>query len=112
MTDDRLERILSAEDSLEPSSGFAASVMDAVRVQAHEPPPLRFPWPRFAVGLVACLTLAAAGAALGPRAEQLALVLAAPLQPLAAVSRELGYAALALIVSLALTRLPRLLARG
>jgi hypothetical protein len=46
---------LAAEPDLEPSSGFAASVMDAVREMAAEPPPLPFPWRRFFTGVLLCL---------------------------------------------------------
>jgi hypothetical protein len=42
MTDD-LDRILSGEDSLEPSAGFAAAVMTTVRGQAEAPPPAASP---------------------------------------------------------------------
>jgi hypothetical protein len=110
MTDD-LDRILASDDSLEPSSGFASGVMDAVRRQATEPPPIPFPWRRFSVGLVACVTLAAAGAALVVRAEPLILTTAASLAPLATVGPELGYAAMAVIGSVALARLPRMFSR-
>jgi hypothetical protein len=53
-----LDRILSEEEIL-PSSGFTASVMDAVRREAAAPPPIPFPWKRALPGLVAGgLTLA------------------------------------------------------
>jgi len=52
MTRDALDRILSAEDQIVPSSGFAASVMDAVRREAATPPPIPFPWKRALPGLV------------------------------------------------------------
>ncbi len=45
---DDLDRILLSEESLAPSSGFASAVMDSVREAAMEPPPLAFPWTRFA----------------------------------------------------------------
>lgn len=110
MTGDELDRILSSEEPLEPSSGFVAGVMEAIRAQAAAPPPLPFPWRRFAVGLVACVILAAAGTALLlPRARTPGL--AAMLAPLAAVGPELAYAMLALIVSIGLARLPRAFAR-
>ncbi len=103
-----LDRILSSDDSLEPSSGFAGAVMSAVRRQEAEPPPLPFPWPRFIVGLVACATMAAAGAALVPRVEPILLAVVAPL---AAVGPELACAGLALIVSVGLARLPGVFSR-
>jgi len=103
VTPDELDRILSSDDFLEPSSGFARGVMDAVRSQSTEPPPIPFPWPRFVVGLAACLTLAAVGAALLARAAPLLQVLMAPLAP---AGPELGYATLAVVGSLALASLP------
>lgn len=58
MRDDELDRILS-EGEILPSSGFTASVMDAVRREAAAPPPIPFPWKRAFPGLVAAsLTLA------------------------------------------------------
>jgi len=54
-----LDRILSTEQEIIPSSGFAASVMDAVRREAEAPPPIPFPWKRALLGLsAACLALA------------------------------------------------------
>jgi len=53
MMDDDLDRILSGDDSIVPSSGFAGSVMEAVRREAAVPPALPFPWERALPGLVA-----------------------------------------------------------
>ncbi len=50
---DQVDRILSREDEILPSSGFAVSVMDAVRREAAAPPPIPFPWKRALPGLVA-----------------------------------------------------------
>jgi len=47
-----MNRILSREDEILPSSGFAVSVMDAVRREATAPPPIPFPWRRALPGLV------------------------------------------------------------
>jgi hypothetical protein len=47
-----IDHILSREDEIFPSSGFAASVMDAVRREAASPPPIPFPWKRALPGLV------------------------------------------------------------
>jgi hypothetical protein len=44
--DSEIDRILSREEEILPSSGFAASVMDAVRREAAAPPPIPFPWKR------------------------------------------------------------------
>ncbi len=49
---EEIDRILSCEDEILPSSGFAASVMDAVRREAAAPPPIPFPWKRALPGLV------------------------------------------------------------
>jgi len=51
--EDEVDRILSREDEILPSSGFAVSVMDAVRREAAAPPPIPFPWKRALPGLVA-----------------------------------------------------------
>jgi len=50
--DDEINLILSREDEILPSSGFAVSVMDAVRREAAAPPPIPFPWKRALPGLV------------------------------------------------------------
>jgi hypothetical protein len=53
MERDELDRIM-LETEIMPSSGFTASVMDAVRSEAAAPPPIPFPWkwalPGLAVG--------------------------------------------------------------
>ncbi|HEX4321820.1 MAG TPA: hypothetical protein VHZ52_12990 [Acidobacteriaceae bacterium] len=41
---DNLDPILLNQDTLLPSSGFAASVMDAIQQQASAPAPIPFPW--------------------------------------------------------------------
>jgi hypothetical protein len=50
--ENEIERVLSREEGILPSSGFAASVMDAVRREAAAPPPIPFPWKRALPGLV------------------------------------------------------------
>jgi hypothetical protein len=58
MNRDDLDRILGQEKKILPSSGFAASVMEAVRREAATPPPLSFPWKLALPGLVSsCLVL-------------------------------------------------------
>jgi hypothetical protein len=56
MKDPEIDRILSAQfsahDEILPSSGFTASVMDAVRREASAPPPIPFPWRRALPGIV------------------------------------------------------------
>ncbi len=49
---DNLDRILSAEEEILPSSGFVSSVMDVVLREAASPPPIPFPWKRALPGLV------------------------------------------------------------
>jgi hypothetical protein len=53
MTDHEINRALSGEPEIVPSSGFAESVMDAVRSEAAAPPPIPFPWRRALPGLIA-----------------------------------------------------------
>jgi len=57
---DEIDRILSREDEILPSSGFAASVMEAVRREAAVPPPIPFPWKR----ALPCAVMAAVALAL------------------------------------------------
>ena len=52
MRRDDIERLLASETMIEPSPGFAASVMEAVRSEAAVPAPLAFPWRRVLPGLV------------------------------------------------------------
>jgi hypothetical protein len=61
MTMDELDRTLLSEDPIEPSSGFTAAVMEAVRREASAPPPIEFPWRRMLAGqaLAGGLTAAA-----------------------------------------------------
>jgi hypothetical protein len=60
MTNDNLDldRILSQEDAILPSSGFTARVMDAVTEEASATVPIPFPWKRAVPGLIVCLILA------------------------------------------------------
>ena len=111
MTPDDLDRMLSSEELLEPSSGFAMDVMAAVRRQAAEPAPVRFPWFRFVAGLAASLVTAAAGTMLLQLYAPALAAMTAPLAALGAVTPALGYATAAVLVSLGLATLPRLLFR-
>ena len=58
---DDLDRILSSEEPIIPSSGFTGRVMDAIGDAAAQPPPLPFPWIRFVPGLIGSGVAAAAG---------------------------------------------------
>jgi len=57
MRDEEIDRILGAEEDVVPSSGFHASVMEAIHREATAPPPIPFPWrrawPAFAAAAVA-----------------------------------------------------------
>jgi hypothetical protein len=59
MIPDELDRILASEETLLPSSGFLASVMEQIQETATPPPLLPFPWPRFVLGLAVVSALAA-----------------------------------------------------
>ena len=60
MRDHELDRILSAEQGIQPSANFARNVMAKVRMEAAAPPSMPFPWKRALPGLVLCvLSLAA-----------------------------------------------------
>lgn len=52
-----LDRTLTSESELVPSSGFTASVMSAIRDESEQPP-IPFPWKRFAVGFALSLLTA------------------------------------------------------
>jgi len=62
---DRLldEHLAGPAEQLEPSSGFALSVMEAIAAQTATPPPIAFPWRRALPALAAVLLglLAVAG---------------------------------------------------
>jgi hypothetical protein len=51
MRDDDLDRILTRDDAIVPSSGFVSSVMDAVMRETATPPAIPFPWKRAIPGL-------------------------------------------------------------
>ncbi|MFY9647519.1 MAG: hypothetical protein WAK29_20235 [Terriglobales bacterium] len=50
---DEIDCVLTREEDILPSSGFAVSVMDAVRREAVAPPPIPFPWVRALPGMAA-----------------------------------------------------------
>jgi hypothetical protein len=49
---EELDRALSAEQEIVPSSGFTDAVMEAVHREATTPPPISFPWKCALPGLV------------------------------------------------------------
>jgi hypothetical protein len=66
---DDLDRALTDDDTLVPSSGFAARVMDGVH-DLSDPAPIAFPWRPFAIGVVACLVWAASAIQLLTRLDR------------------------------------------
>jgi hypothetical protein len=63
MMRDELDRIISEQDEIMPSSGFVSSVMEAVRQESAAPKPIPFPWMRAlpvfaALGLVLTMVIA------------------------------------------------------
>jgi hypothetical protein len=109
MLQDDLDQILSSDDTVEPSSGFARSVMDAVRREAAEPALSPFPWLRFALGIAGSGGMAATGTVVLLHSEA---ALAELVAPLATAAPELAYAAAALLITLGVLFVPRLLWRS
>ncbi|HXB57045.1 MAG TPA: hypothetical protein VN461_19940 [Vicinamibacteria bacterium] len=102
-----LDHLLAALDSIEPSSGFAAGVVEALRREQREGPPLPFPWRRLGAGLSAAGALAFVGAILSSRAVVPWNALPASLQALSLAGPTLAEAAMATLLSFGLYRLPR-----
>jgi hypothetical protein len=107
--DEEIDRVLSREDEILPSSGFAVSVMDAVRREAAAPPPIPFPWKRALPGLVAAgfalaLVLVAIVVAITQRAStapQFSTPLPSLLPPI--FQRNLEYAGIWTVMALLVT---------
>ena len=124
--DGEMNRILSREEEMLPSSGFAASVMDAVRREAAAPPPIPFPWKRALPVLVAggfvlvmvfvTLVVAIAQMMRASMTAQFPVSLPSILTPILALQRNLGNAAgwsvLALLVAYISVKLSMRLAVG
>lgn len=79
MSPDEIERLLTAEELIEPSPSFAAAVMAAVREEAAAPAPIAFPWRRAlpglllaTAGLVAMIVLLAGAFLSAPAAPEVA----------------------------------------
>jgi len=53
MKPDELDRVMSRESEIIPSSGFVRSVMAAIHSEAAAPPPIPFPWKRALPGILA-----------------------------------------------------------
>jgi hypothetical protein len=112
MKNEKIDRILANEEALLPSSGFVDTVMDRIREESAAPQPIPFPWRQAIFGaMAACVGLAwgvveliRLAIAAGHDSQPVALPIpAAVLQPM----ESLGWAALALVVSLASWKLSR-----
>ena len=57
MKGEDVDLMLSRDDNIVPSSGFTASVMEAVSREATVPPPIPFPWKWALPGLGWCLAV-------------------------------------------------------
>ena len=77
MTPEELDRILSSEETLEPSSGFASKSWLPCAGRLKQPAPLRFPWWRFAAGIAASGGMAVGATVLLLQSD----VLSAPVLP-------------------------------
>jgi hypothetical protein len=114
MRDDEMDRILSRDEQIAPSSGFVSSVMDAVRREAATPPPIPFPWERAAPGLagwavtLGAMVLGAFGWIEDASGTQIAAALAGLEE--AGASIGAGWIILALLVSLVSVKLSMRLA--
>jgi hypothetical protein len=66
MRDKDIDLMLAGDDNIVPSSGFTASVMEALTRDATAPPPIPFPWKRALPGLGWCLAVSIAFLTMGP----------------------------------------------
>jgi hypothetical protein len=121
---DEVDRILSREDEILPSGGFAVSVMEAVRREAAVPPPIPFPWKRALPGLViggvvlvlvlvvGVMAIVALGIAL--TASRFSMSLPSALPPIShqSMGYSAGWIALALLVTFVSVKLSMRLAPG
>jgi len=78
---DEIDRILADEEEILPSSGFATSIMEAVRREALTPPPIPFPWLRALPGII--VTAVALAVVIAKLAVQTVKALSAPQVPAA-----------------------------
>jgi len=121
MSDDPIDRILDGEEEILPSSGFGASVMEAVRREAYAPPPIPFPWkrawpwlaaiaPTFAAASFLVVRQAGFGSGLEPQAPVVTAALESVHRTIVATYAD--WVALALLITLASIALSRRLARA
>ena len=124
MNHDELDRILSKQDDIQPSSGFTASVMVAVREEASAPPPIPFPWTRalpvlvfaalaliaVAVAGVAAIAQMGRGEASMPVASSVGSML--PMQARSLAGTEVAWSVVALLVTFVSVKVSMRLAAG
>jgi hypothetical protein len=107
MKHDMLDSILRTEETLEPSSGFLAGVMERVQEESITPPPIPFPWKRAMPGyLAAAVTLVWGGIVFAHSIPQLETEFSALLSDRRAISlsqpeQTVAWIVLALGISLA-----------
>lgn len=108
MRPDAIDTILNNEDTLIPSSGFLAQVMERVEEEASAPQPIPFPWKRFLPGFVLAAGVLGWGAVeMGQYALHAAGGLTLPAvhlaagQPLTQPLQDAGWIAGALLISAA-----------
>ena len=99
MRSEDIDRMLTHEDDIVPSSGFATSVMEAVTREATAPPPIAFPWKRALPGLSWCLAVIAGFLVTGLRSSANASATPEAVVP-PAVLAGVGWIAAALAASL------------
>jgi hypothetical protein len=121
MRNDDLDRILSKEQEILPSSGFVTSVMDAVRRETAAPRAIPFPWKRALPGLcvagLAIVWVFVAGSMLFLRGTATQPPPAKLLSALSLIFRDWktvggNWIALALVLSLASVKLSKRLVSG
>jgi hypothetical protein len=98
---------MKREEDIVPSSGFTASVMDAITREATAPPPIPFPWKRALPGLGWCLAVGIAFLTMSPGSNS-----NAPSAPdLSAVLNGAAWITAALMMSLLSVALTRRIGR-
>ena len=125
MSDAEMDRILFRQDEILPSSGFAASVMEAVRREAAAPPPIPFPWKRalpfVVLAALALLAVVVAGVAVIVQfSREPSTQAATALPPLTTlipirqgtIGAAVGWTALALLTAFVSVKLSMRLAAG
>lgn len=84
---EKIDAILTSEEKLIPSSGFAAAVMQRLQDEATAPPPIPFPWKRAIPAMIVALLVLATAAYQFVRAARTATFV--PSQPHFGASSQL-----------------------